>query len=142
MTVVSSSTTINAPAAKIFDFLVMPENHKKWQPTLLEVSVTPAGPIAVGSIYHYVTEVMGKKYPSQIQVSAYETNKKWAFKTTGVPNPVETVYTFEEAGSATNVTISMDVPANAYPAAAAPAIMQQMQKSLIDQCASLKKTLE
>ncbi|HET7376549.1 MAG TPA: SRPBCC family protein [Anaerolineae bacterium] len=142
MTVVTSSTTINAPAAKVFDFLVTPENHKKWQPALLEVSVTPAGPIGIGSIYHYVTQVMGNKYPSQIQISGYEVNKKWAYKTTGVPNPVETVYTFEAAGTATNVTISMDVPANAYPAAAAPMIMQQMQKSLVDQCAALKKALE
>lgn len=142
MTIVSSSTTINAPVAKVFKFLTDVANHKQWQPTLLEATVTPAGPIAVGSIYHYVTEVMGNKYPSQIQVSAYELNKKWSFKTTGVPNPVETAYTFEADGKGTKLTIAMDMPANAYPAAAAPAIMQQTQKSLDEQCAKLKQTLE
>ncbi len=142
MATMTASATINAPASKIFDFLVNPENHKKWQPTLSEVSVTPPGPIGVGSIYHYVTMVMGNKYPSQIQVSAYEVNKKWGYKTIGVPNSTETLYTFDEAGGGTNMTITMMVPDNAYPAAAAPAIMAQMQKSLIDQCASLKKMLE
>ena len=48
MTIVSSSTTINAPVAKVFNFLTAVENHKQWQPSLLEASVTPAGPIAVG----------------------------------------------------------------------------------------------
>ncbi len=142
MTVVSSSTTINAPVAKVFKFLTDVANHKQWQPSLLEATVTPAGPIAVGSIYHYTTDVMGTKYPSQIQVSAYELNKKWSFKTMGVPRPMETAYTFEAAGSATKLTIAMDMPAGAYPPAAEPAILQQTQKSLDDICAKVKQVLE
>ncbi|HTX55029.1 MAG TPA: hypothetical protein VMD08_16615, partial [Candidatus Baltobacteraceae bacterium] len=88
------------------------------------------------------TEVMGRKYETQTQVSAYELNKKWATKTIGVPRSTETVYLFEPAGAATKVTISMDVPAGAYPAAAEGAVKAQMQKSLEDMCKTLKQILE
>ena len=142
MATLASSTVINQPVDKVFAFLTLVENHKAWQPSLQAASVTPPGPIALGSIYHYTTEVMGRKYETQTQVSAYELNKKWATKTIGVPRSTETAYLFEAAGPATKVTISMDVPAGAYPAAAEGAIKAQMQKSLEDMCKTLKQILE
>ena len=71
---------------------------------MLEAKVTPDGPIDVGSTYHYTSEVMGHRMQTQLQVSAFEPNKKWGVKTTGVPTPVETVYLFEAAGSGTKLT--------------------------------------
>jgi hypothetical protein len=79
---------------------------------------------------------MGQKYPSAMQVSAYQENKVWAVKVVG-PNPVETVYQFDEAGGATTLTITMEL-AGGYPAAAEGAIKAQMQKSLVDQGNAIK----
>jgi uncharacterized protein YndB with AHSA1/START domain len=136
MTTVSASTTINQPAATVFSYLVDVKNHTTWNTSLKEASVTPDGPVAVGSTYNYVTEVMGQKYPSAMQVSAYQENKVWAVKVVG-PNPVETVYQFDEAGGATTLTITMEL-AGGYPAAAEGAIKAQMQKSLVDQGNAIK----
>ncbi len=138
---VSSSITINRPVDKVFTYVTSVENHKAWQPGILEAKVTPAGPIAVGSTYHYTTEVMGRKMETQIQVSAFEQNKKWAVKTTGVPRPVETVYLFEAVGGATKLTISMEL-AGGYPAAAEAMVKQQMQKNLDDQGNRIKQMVE
>jgi len=55
---------------------------------------------------------------------------------------VETAYLFEAAGNATKLTISMDVPAGAYPAAAEAMIKQQMQKSLEEQGNRIKQMVE
>lgn len=142
MAALSYSTTINQPVDKVFNYLITVENHKSWTPSLLEAKVTPAGPVGVGSIYAYTTDVMGRKYESQMQVTAFEPNKKWATKVIGIPNSVETVYDFEGSGTATKVTLSMDVPAGAYPAAAEGMIKQQMQKSLEDQANRIKQQLE
>jgi len=142
MPTISFNITINQPADKIFDYVTSVENHKAWQAGIADAKVTPAGPVAVGSTYVYTTEVMGRKIESKMQVSALEQNKKWAVKTVGVPNSVETVYLFEPAGSGTKVTISMDVPAGAYPAPAEAMIKQQMQKSLEEQCNRIKQMLE
>ena len=142
MASLSSTIVINQPVDKVFAYVIAVENHMAWQTGLKAAKVTPAGPIAVGSIYGYTTEVMGRKYESQMQVSAFELNKKWAVKTIGVPRSVETVYLFEAAGNGTKLTLSMEVPPGAYPAAAEGAIKQQMQKSLEDQGKRIKQLVE
>jgi uncharacterized protein YndB with AHSA1/START domain len=141
MAALSASVTINQPVEKIFAYIVSVENHKAWQAGIGDAKLVPAGPVAVGSTYVYTTEVMGRKIETKMQVSAFEPNHKWAVKTVGVPTSVETVYLFEAAGAATKLTISMDVPAGAYPAAAEGAIKAQMQKSLEEQGARLKKLI-
>ena len=142
MTSVSSSTTINQPVEKVFNFLTQVENQKNMQPGILDVKVTPPGPVAVGSLLHYTSEYAGKKYESAVQVSAYEPNKKWATKTTGVPKPVETVYTFEPAGNGTKMTISTELIPGSYPAMAEPTIKAQWQKTFDESCARIKQMVE
>jgi uncharacterized membrane protein len=142
MATLSTKLTINQPVDKVFTYVTAVENHKAWQAGIAEAKVTPSGPIGLGSTYVYTTEVMGRRMESQLQVSAWEPNKKWAVKTIGIPNSVETVYLFEAAGQATQLTISMEVPAGAYPAAAEGMIKQQMQKSLEDQGKRIKQTVE
>ncbi len=141
MTAVSSSGTINQPVDKVFDYVTNVENHKAWQQGLLSATVTPAGPINLGSTYHYTTDVMGRRFESQMQVSAFEPNKKWSVKTVGVPKPVETVYLFEPVGNTTKLTISMEL-AGGYPAAAEGMVKQQMAKSLDDQGKRIKQFVE
>ena len=84
---------------------------------------------------------MGRRMETQLQVSAYELNKKWCVKTTGVPRPVETVYAFDGAGNTTNLSISMEL-SGGYPAAAEAMVKQQMQKSLDEQGARIKQIVE
>ena len=141
MASVSSSTTINQPVDNVFASVVSADNQRSWQSGILEAKITPEGPVALGSIYHYTTEVMGRRMETQLQVSAFEPNKKWGVKTTGVPRPVETIYSFESVGDATKLTIAMDLTGG-YPAAAEAMVKQQMQKSLDDQGHRLKQMLE
>ncbi len=141
MASVSSSTTINQPVDKVFAYVTSVDNHKAWQAGILDAKLTPAGPVAVGSIYHYTTEVMGRKMETQLQVSAYEPNKKWGVKTTGVPRPVETAYLFDGTGNSTKLTISMEL-AGGYPAAAEAMVKQQMQKNLDEQGQRIKQAVE
>lgn len=142
MPAISSTITINQPVEKVFGYVVSVENHKAWQAGILDARVTPEGPVGVGSTYHYTSDVMGRRFESQMQVSAFEQNKKWAVKTVGVPNSVETVYLFEAVGDATQLLLSMDVPAGAYPAPAEAMIKQQMQKSLEEQGNRIKQAVE
>ena len=142
MTSVSSSTTINQPVEKVFGFVSDIESQMKMQPSILAVKVTPPGPVALGSMLHYTSEYAGKKYESAVQVSAYEPNKKWATKTTGVPKPMETVYVFEPAGSGTKMTVSTELVPGSYPAAAEPTIKAQWQKTFDETCAHVKQMVE
>ena len=142
MTSVSSSTTINQPVEKVFGMLTLAETQKNMQPGILDVKLTPPGAVALGSIYHYTSEYAGKKYESAVQVSAFEPNKKWATKTTGVPKPVETVYAFEPVGGGTKMTISTELVPGSFPAAAEPAIKAQWQKTFDESCVRIKQMVE
>lgn len=139
MATISSSTVINQPVDKVFNEVVAVENHKTWQAGIQEARVTPPGPVAVGSTYVYTSQIMGRKMETQMQVTALVPNQKWAIKTVGIPNSVETIYLFESTGGGTKLTISMEVPAGAYPAAAEGMIKQQMQKSLEEQASRVKQ---
>jgi uncharacterized protein YndB with AHSA1/START domain len=141
MASVASSITINQPVDKVFAYVTDVANHKAWQASILEAKVTPDGPIGVGSTYHYTSDVMGHRMQSQMQVSAYEPNKKWSVTTVGVPTPVETVYAFEAVGNTTHLTISMELTGG-YPAAAEAMVKQQMQKSLDEQGSRIKQMVE
>lgn len=136
MATVSSTTLINQPVDKVFNYVVSVENHKAWQEGIQEATVTPA-PLGVGSTYTYTSKVMGRTMQTQMQVSAFEPNRRWHVKTAG-PNSVETAYVFEPAGNGTKLTITMEL-SGGFPAAAEGMIKQQMQKSLDEQGGRVKR---
>jgi uncharacterized protein YndB with AHSA1/START domain len=135
---ITASIAIAQPVEQVFAYVTAVENHTAWQAGIQAARLVPAGPVAVGSTYVYTTEVMGQRIESQMQVSALEPNRTWAVRTVGVPNAVETVYRFEPAGDGTQMTLSMEVPAGAYPAAVEGMVTQQMRKSLEEQAARIK----
>jgi len=141
MTTVSSSITINQPVEKVFSLVADPANMKNMQAGILDVRVTPPGPVAVGSQLHTTSEYAGKKYESAVQVSAYEPNKKWATKTM-TPKPIETVYAFEAAGGGTKLTVSTELVPGSFPAAAEGIMKTQWQTTLDGICKSLKQMAE
>jgi uncharacterized protein YndB with AHSA1/START domain len=141
MAAVSSTVTINQPVEKVFNYITNVDNHTAWQAGILDARIEPKGPAALGSTYHYGSNVMGKRYDTQMQISAFEPNKQWSIKTVGIPRPVETVYKFEGHDNTTQVTISMEL-SGGYPAAAEGAVKQAMQKSLDEQAARLKQFAE
>jgi uncharacterized protein YndB with AHSA1/START domain len=141
MTTVSASITINQTVDKVFDYVTDVDNHRAWQAGILDATVAPSGPIGVGSTYHYTTDVMGRRMETQLEVTAFEKEKMWSIKTTGVPQSVEMVYLFETVGDNTELTISMEL-AGGYPAAAEAMVKQQTQKNFEDQCNKIKQMLE
>jgi uncharacterized protein YndB with AHSA1/START domain len=141
MTTVSASITINQPVDKVFDYVTDVENHKAWQAGILDATVTPSDPIGVGSTYHYTTDVMGRRMETHLEVTAYEKDKLWSVKTTGVPQSVEMVYLFEAVDNNTRLTISMELTGG-YPAAAEAMVKQQTQKNFEDQCNRIKQMVE
>jgi hypothetical protein len=137
---VMHAVTIEQPVEKVFAYVIDVVNHLKWQPGILDASLSPEGPVALGSLYSYTSEVMGRRLQTQLRVSTFELNKRWNVTTTGVPRPVETAYLFERDGNTTRLTISMEMNGG-YPAAAEAMVKQQMQKGLEDQANRIKTAL-
>jgi len=49
----SSSIVINQPVDKVFGYITNVANHTAWQTGILSATITPAGPAALGSTYHF-----------------------------------------------------------------------------------------
>jgi uncharacterized protein YndB with AHSA1/START domain len=138
---VSSSTTINQPVEKVFDYVTNVANHPAWQAGIQNARISPEGPVNLGSVYTYTSEVMGRKMDTNLQVTQFEANKTWGISTTGMPNPVLTLYSFEDAGGTTKLTITMEL-SGGFPAAAEGMIKAQTEKSVAEQTARIKQLAE
>jgi uncharacterized protein YndB with AHSA1/START domain len=136
----TATTVINQPVEKVFNYVIDVNNHLAWQAGIQAARAAPDGPVAVGTVYTYTSEVMGRKMDTAMKVSRFEPNTTWGVETTGVPRPVETVYSFAPEGSGTRLSISMEL-SGGFPAAAEAMVKQQMEKSLAEQATRIKQTL-
>jgi uncharacterized membrane protein len=141
MDTLTTAITINRPAEEIFGWLSDFANHIQWQPNLVEAQVTSPGPLGVGARYRYVSEVMGRRYPSTGEITAYEPNHIWAQRSLDGPAPVEIIYKFEPGQRSTKISVTIKTPTGGFPNAG-DYVKRQLMKSLEEQNARLKQILE
>src|SRR5680860_1449629 len=70
----------------------------------LEARRVSDGPTTVGTEFVQVTHFLGRRFEPQFEVTEFEANHRFSFKSTSGPFPIETFETFEPTGSATRVT--------------------------------------
>lgn len=108
---ITSSMLIYQPIKRVFDFITKPENDFQWQyGTLLSAPISVGDP-KVGASFRSVGHLMGNRTQSTYEVTEYEPNKKYGFKSLSGPLNSLTSYTFEIAQGCTkvNITIRADV---------------------------------
>ena len=141
METLTTSIIIDRPVEDAFSWITNFANHTEWQPNLIEAVGTSPGPVGIGATYRYVAEVMGRKFPSSGEVTAYEPNRLWGQKSHGGPAPVETIYQFEPTGNRTKITVTIKATNGGFPGAGS-FVKQQLKKSLDEQNTRLKQILE
>jgi uncharacterized protein YndB with AHSA1/START domain len=141
METLTTAITINRPVEEIYSWLTDFANHRQWQPNLVEAEITSPGPLGVGATYRYVSEVMGRRFPSTGEITAYEPNRVWGQKSHGGPAPVETIYQFEPGQSSTKIIVTMKATIGSFPSAGS-FVKQQLKNSLDEQNTRLKQIME
>jgi len=138
---VEVSVLINKPVEEVFAFVSSHENTPKWQGGV--EAVIPEGPQnAVGSKYTEVRKFMGQEMKSAMEVTAYETNSKWAAKVLKGPVPYEVTATFTAEGSGTRMTTVVEGEPKGFFKVAEGMMKGQLEKSLQEDGERLKKLLE
>ena len=138
---VSSSVVINKPVAEVFAFVSNHENTAKWQGGV--EGIIPDGPQnVVGSKYTEVRKFMGQEMKSTLEITAYEANAKWSAKVLKGPVPYEVTATFAAEGAGTRMTTQVEGEPKGFFKIAEGALQGQLQKSLEEDGARLKKLLE
>lgn len=68
------------PVEVVFPYMANPEVYPQWQNGFLEAKITSEGPFGVGTIFRAVHEMAGRRIEVDNEVTAYEPNKKFVFR--------------------------------------------------------------
>jgi polyketide cyclase/dehydrase/lipid transport protein len=102
----SLNAQVYRPIRQVFNFMTTPENDFQWQYGTLASAQVSDGQIGVGSIFRSIGHFMGRRIESTFEVTEYDPNRKYGFKTSSGPIQSETLYTFEMVGGSTRINIS------------------------------------
>lgn len=142
MVKIEHSVVINRPVAEVFAYVTRPENTPKWQSGMLASQQTSEGAMDVGTIFTEVRQMMGQKMDQTMEVTAYEPNQKWSFKSIKATVPHEAHLTFEAVEDGTRINlVSLGRPQGLFKLAT-PIISRQLKKEFVADFKNLKQLLE
>src|ERR1700690_1469015 len=138
----TSTKLIYRPIKQIFDFISTPENDFQWQYGTLKSAQISEGGIGVGSFFRSIGHFMGYRIEGTFEVTEYEPNNKYGFKSLSGPLLSQTLYTFELAGGATKINISTQATATNLFQTDESILEKKLRKQLKENLELLKEILE
>jgi hypothetical protein len=142
MIVLTSSTLINRPVKQVFDFISTPENDFQWQYGTLASTQISEGTIRVGTFFQTIGHLMGYRIRRTFEVTEYEPNKRYGFKSRSGPLQSYTSYTFEATRGRTKIDISTQaIAVNSFELDEG-VLEKKMKKQLKEDLVLLKDILE
>lgn len=136
------STMINRPVGQVFDFMSTPENDFQWQYGTLVSARISEGASQRGTSFRSIGHLMGRRIQSTFEVTEYEPNRKYSFKSLSGPLESRTSYTFEIDKGVTQINISTQVNAINFFQVNQGVLEKGMKKQLKENLAMLKDLLE
>lgn len=139
---IASSILIYRPLTQVFDFISSSANDFEWQYGTLASGQVSAGANRVGASFRTIGHLMGRRVVGTFEITDYEANHRYGFKSLSGPLHLHTVYTLEMSDGSTRLNISTHAsPANLLHVP--ERIMQKyMQRQLKQDLAMLKSILE
>src|ERR1043165_6118177 len=136
------NTDIYRPLQEVFAFVATPENDFHWQYGTLMSAKISTGAIGVGTLFRTVGHFMGQRIESVYEVTEFEPNKRYGFKSLSGPIDSYTLYIFEIIKGITRINhstqISWSEPFKSNPVAAEKTVKKEHRENL----ALLKDILE
>jgi len=136
------STIIYRPVQQVFDFVSKPENDFQWQYGTLETARLSEGANNLRTTFRSIGHLMGRRNLSTFQVTEYEQNKKYSFKSLSGPLHSQTSYTFETINGGTKINISTQTSVVNFFQINEGLIEKSVRKQLKENLALLKGLLE
>lgn len=138
----NSSTVIHRPVKQVFDFVSTFENDFEWQYGTLATAGLPKDRSAIGTFFRSIGHLMGRRVISTFEVTDYEPNRKYGFKSLSGPLQSQTCYTFDSSGTSTKINISMQANVVNFFQVDAGVLEKNMKKQLQENLVMLKTILE
>jgi uncharacterized protein YndB with AHSA1/START domain len=96
---------VNAPPAKVFDYVADVSRHGEWgsEPDHMKVTAEKSGPATVGARYKADGMLNGKSNASVVTITALEAPKRLAFDAEDANSIFHHEFVFTPAGSGTHL---------------------------------------
>jgi hypothetical protein len=138
----NASTVIYRPIQQVFDFVSIPENDFQWQYGILTATGLSEGVSKPGSFFRSIGHLLGHRVQSTFEVTEYEPNRKYGFKSLSGPLHSQTSYTFEVASGSTKINISIQAHVVDFFQMNERLLEKKMKKELKENLTLLKDLLE
>jgi len=139
---ITCNTSIYRPIKRVFDFISTPENDFQWQYGTLASTRLSGNLIGLGANFQSVSHLMEQRIQSTFEVTEYEPNQKYGFKSISGPLQSFTTYSFEIIKSCTQVTVSMQANAINLIGLNENVLEKKLKRQLKENLAMLKNILE
>jgi uncharacterized membrane protein len=140
--VIRVNTMIHRPVQQVFDFVSSPKNDVRWQYGILISASLPDGTHKIGSFFRSIGHLLGQRMQGVFEVTEYEPNQKYGFRSLSGSLHSQTSYTFESASGSTKISISTQAHAVNLFQMNERLLERKMKKQLRENLALLKDLLE
>lgn len=137
-----SSTLIDRPIGQVFEFVSTPENDFRWQYGTLAAARLPRGGGAMQTFFRSIGHLMGRRNLSTFEVTEYEPDKKYGFKSLSGPVHTRTSYILEPVGGRTRVNVFIQASAPDFFHITERLLGRTMKRQLEENVSVLKTILE
>jgi hypothetical protein len=134
---------IRRPRAAVAAFAADPGNATAWYKNIRSVQWETPPPVAVGSRVRFVARFLGRTLSYIYEIRALDPGRQLVMSTDEGPFPMETTYTWEDAGpDATRMTLRNRGEPSGFAKVSAPLMAGAMRRANEADLGRLKKLLE
>jgi uncharacterized protein YndB with AHSA1/START domain len=136
------STTVKRPVEEVFAVLSDFSKGSKWQSGEVEpAKKTSDGSIGVGTTWHAVSKVVGRKVESDITFTEFETNRKIVFTLTK-PFPVTSTVMLETVAGGTRVSQTIEAEPGGFFKLAEPLVVTMTRRQFQNDLDNLRDLMD
>jgi len=140
---VEVEATIERPREVVAAFAGDPTNAPTWYANIKTVQWQTPPPVGVGSRMDFVAQFLGRRLAYTYEVVELEPGRRLVMRTADGPFPMETTYTWEEAGEAlTRMTLRNRGTPSGFSRLTAPMMERAMRRATTKDLERLKSLLE
>ncbi|MEU9145593.1 SRPBCC family protein [Streptomyces sp. NPDC048349] len=142
---VMTEAVIAAPCDRVASYAADPMHAPEWYANITSAAWQTPPPMAVGSRVSFVARFLGRQLAYTYEITAYEPGQLLVMRTKQGPYPMETTYTWEPYGEAsdhTRMTLRNRGEPRGFAALGASAMAAAMRRAQNKDLARLSTLLE
>lgn len=142
MICIDLNTHIYRPLKQVFQFVSTPENDFQWQYGTLASARISKSEMGVGALFRAVGHFIGQRIESVYEVTEFELDKEYGFKSLSETMHTHTLYTFDIWQGSTAIKASIQIIPGSFFQPNVLNAEKRVKKQYRENLALLKNVLE